>query len=188
MTDEEIVDLVERARRREPQAWAEVYGIFAGPLFSFLLHQVRNRETAEDLTAGVFLEAIQAAERFSGNLEALRSWLFRIARNNLIDHVRRDRRAIMEDIADADESALAREVPPDDPEETALRRIERERILAAIEDLSPDQREVVLLRLNGGLTSPEIAGLVGKTVGAVKALQHRAMVALGKSLAAVEEA
>lgn len=184
--DASFQQVIERARRREPHAWAEIYERFSGQIFSFYLHQIRSRETAEDLTAGVFLEALQAADRFEGNVSALRSWLFRIARNNLIDHVRRDRRAVMGTIEEASEAELARAGNSEDPQDAAMAAIERERILAAIDRLSPDQREVMLLRLTGGLTSPEIANIVQKTVGAVKALQHRAMASLARSLSPAE--
>lgn len=175
-------ELIERARQRDPGAWSEIYQRFSGPLYGFFLYQVRNQQTAEDLTAGVFLEALQAAARFHGDIDGMRSWLFRIGRHNLIDHVRRSRRATFETIEEASEQELARSVPAEDPEESALSRLSRQRVMTAIDGLSLDQREVILLRLSGGLSSPEIAQIVGKTTGAVKALQHRAMAALTRVL------
>ncbi len=175
-------ELIERARRRDNKAWAEIYEHFKGPLYGFFVHQVHNRELAEDLTEEVFVEAMRAAERFHGSFADLRSWLFRIGRNNLIDHRRRQGRATLEAIEDANPSELARAVPSEDPEEIVIGRLDRQRVWDAVERLSPEQKEVVLLRLSGGLSSPEIAAIVGKTVGAVKALQHRALGALAKML------
>ncbi|MGH2706399.1 MAG: sigma-70 family RNA polymerase sigma factor [Actinomycetota bacterium] len=176
------LELVERAKQREPHAWAEIYERFSGSVYAFFVHQLQNRQTAEDLTGGVFVEGLQSAHRFQGDLAAMRSWLFRIARNNLIDYFRRERRVTWEPIDDTNPTELARVSPVEDPEESALSNLDRQRLLEVIESLSPDQREVVLLRLAGGLTSPEIAEMVGKTVGAVKALQHRAVASLARAL------
>jgi RNA polymerase sigma-70 factor (ECF subfamily) len=175
-------DLIERARRREEQAWTEIWQHFSGAMVGWFYHQLHNREQAEDMASDVFIEAMRAADRFHGTFSDLRSWLFRIGRNNLIDHRRRQGRATMEAIENADPSELVRAAPSEDPEDMAIARLDRQRLLDAVQRLSSDQREVVLLRLTAGLSSPEIAAIVGKTVGAVKALQHRALGALAKAL------
>ena len=177
-------DLIARAKGRDPNAWAEIYERFSSQLFSFFLNQTRNRELAEDLTASVFFDALRSASSFEGNVAALRAWLFRIGRNNMIDHFRRDRRAVMQDISTTDPEALARAegLLALDPEEEAVASAEKARVLAAIDKLAPDQREVMLLRLAGGLTSAEVAEVLDKSVGAVKQLQHRAVAALTKAL------
>jgi RNA polymerase sigma-70 factor (ECF subfamily) len=182
--DGAFAGVIRRARKRDPDAWAAIYERYAPSIYNFFRYEVRNRQTAEDLTAGVFLEAMQAAQRFEGDEKALRAWLFRIGRHNLIDHIRTSRRAVLEDIESTSERELAaRTLAPEDPEESAMVTLVRDRVRAAVHDLSRDQREVVLLRLTAGLTSPEIAQIVGKTTGAVKALQHRAMGTLAKTLA-----
>jgi DNA-directed RNA polymerase specialized sigma24 family protein len=70
----------------------------------------------------------------------------------------------------------------EDPEELAIDRLEGSRVLAGLRQLSPDQREVLLLRMAAGLTAPEVAALVGKSTGAVKALQHRGLASLARVL------
>jgi RNA polymerase sigma-70 factor, ECF subfamily len=177
-----FTEVIERAAGGDPDAWGQIYERFSGPLFGFFLHQVRDREVAEDLTAGVFLEALQSRTRFYGDAGAIRSWLFRIARNNLIDHWRRSQRARSESFHEVEEAELARSIQMEDPEDTAIVSLDRQRLRAGIEALSADQQEVVLLRLAGDLTSAEIAAIVGKSVGAVKALQHRAIAALARVL------
>jgi RNA polymerase sigma-70 factor (ECF subfamily) len=175
-------EVIERARGREPQAWADIYERFADRIFGFFVNQTHSRQTAEDLTAGVFVEALQAAEKFQGSVSDLRSWLFRIARNNLIDHVRSAKRVKTEAIEDVAEADLTRLSAAGDPQDLAMAGLDRGAILAAVEKLSPGQREVVLLRLTGDLAYAEIGKLIGKTQGAVKVLHHRAMAALANSL------
>lgn len=181
-------ELITAAVRRDPQAWAEIYERHAGQLLGFFVNQLRDHAAAEDMTAEVFVEALQAADRFHGNTTDLRSWLFRIARNNLIDHFRRQRRAKVDTLEGAGESELARILPAEDPGDAAIARLDRARMREAIRCLSPDQREVILLRLAGGLTAADIAGIVGKTTGAVKALQHRALATLARTMGAASDA
>jgi RNA polymerase sigma-70 factor (ECF subfamily) len=164
------------ARRREPAAVTRVYAAYAPALFRFFVAAVGDRPTAEDLTGEVFKGAIEGLPRFCGPVEALGGWLLSIARHDLSDHRRRQARNLVQPLDDLlDEAALA--AGADDPEELAIQRIEGDRVLAALRQLSPDQREVLLLRTAAGL-----AAIVGKTTGAVKALQHRGVASLSRVL------
>lgn len=176
-------EVIERARRGDPQAWAELYEQFSGSIFGYLYNRLRRSEPAEDLVAKTFMEALEAIGRFEGDLSGMRAWLFSIARHNLFDHLRRESRADLYPLDEVSHEELYRASPADDPEDHAMASLDRSRLLEAIGELSKDQQEVVLLRLSGGLTSKEIALLLGKTTGAVKALQHRAMRALARVLA-----
>jgi RNA polymerase sigma-70 factor (ECF subfamily) len=182
VTDPGEEALIAAATRRDPQAWAEIYERFSGPLYGFFVHQLRDHATAEDMTADVFLDALRGVDRFRGNLADLRAWLFRIGRNNVIDHFRRVRRVPIDALETAGEDELARALPSEDPSEKAIASADRRRVYEAVQTLSEDQREVILLRLSGDLTAAQIAELVGKTPGAVKALQHRALAALARTL------
>jgi RNA polymerase sigma-70 factor, ECF subfamily len=174
-------DLV-AARRREPAAVTRVYAAYAPALFRFFLAAVGDRPTAEDLTGDVFKSAIEGLPRFRGPVEALGGWLFTIAHHDLSDYRRKQARspglAPLED--HLDEAAAA--AGAIDPEELAIERLEGTRVMAALQQLSPDQREVLLLRVAAGLTAPEVAAIVGKTTGAVKALQHRGVASLARVL------
>jgi RNA polymerase sigma-70 factor (ECF subfamily) len=174
-------DLV-AARQREPAAVARVYTAYAPALFRFFMASVGNRQEAQDLTGGVFLSAIEGLPGFRGPVEALGGWLFRIARHDLYDFRRKQARAPgLTPLEDAlEEAALA--AGAEDPEELALERLEGGRVLAAMRQLSEDQREVLLLRMAAGLTAPEVAAALHKTTGAVKALQHRGLQSLARLL------
>jgi RNA polymerase sigma-70 factor (ECF subfamily) len=174
-------DLV-AARQREPAAVTRVYTAYAPALFRFFMASVGNRQEAQDLTGGVFVSAIEGLPGFRGPVEALGGWLFRIARHDLYDFRRKQARSPgttpLEDALD--EAAIAAGV--EDPEELALERLEGSRVMAAVQQLSPDQREVLLLRMAAGLTAPQVAAVLGKTTGAVKALQHRGLQSLARLL------
>jgi RNA polymerase sigma-70 factor (ECF subfamily) len=169
------------ARRREPAAVTRVYTAYAPALFRFFMAAVGDRHQAEDLTGTTFVSAIEDLPRFYGPVEALGGWLFQIARHDLYDHRRRQARSRIEPLEDyLPEAAAAARVA--DPEELAIERLEGSRLLAAMRQLSPDQREVLLLRMAAGLTAPEVAETLGKTTGAVKALQHRGLASLARAL------
>src|SRR4029453_15894452 len=136
---------------------------------------------AEDLPGTAFVSAIEDLPRFYGPVEALGGWLFQIARHDLYDHRRRQARARIEPLEDhLPEAAAATGAA--DPEELGIERLEASRVLAGLRELAHDQREVLLLRMAGGLTAPEVAQILGKTTGAVKALQHRGLASLARVL------
>jgi RNA polymerase sigma-70 factor, ECF subfamily len=169
------------ARRREPAAVTRVYSAYAPGLFRFFLAAVSDRPTAEDLTGDVFKSAIEGLPGFRGPVQALGGWLFRIAHHDLSDYRRRQARNRVQPLDDLlDEAVLAGGAV--DPEELALDRVEGDRVLAALRQLSPDQREVLLLRLVADLTAPEVAGILNKSTEAVRALQHRGLASLARML------
>jgi RNA polymerase sigma-70 factor, ECF subfamily len=169
------------ARRREPAAVTRVYTAYAPALFRFFMAAVGDRHQAEDLTGTAFVSAIEDLPRFRGPVEALGGWLFQIARHDLYDHRRRQARSRIEPLEDnLNEAAVV--AGAEDPEELAITRLEGSRVMDALRELSPDQREVLLLRMGAGMTAPEVAEIVGKTTGAVKALQHRGLASLARVL------
>jgi len=168
------------ARRRDPEAVARIYQAYAPGLLRFFVAAVGDRRAAEDLTATVFAAAVEDLPGFRGEVTKLGGWLFRIARHDLYDYRRRIVRARAEHPDDVlGEAALAEDGP--DPQDLA-ERLEGSRMMAALEQLSTDQREVLLLRLAAGLTVGEVAATLGKTTGAVKALQHRGLARLARKL------
>jgi RNA polymerase sigma-70 factor, ECF subfamily len=169
------------ARRRDPAAVARIRQAFTPALLRYFTAAVGDRHAAEDLTGTVFAAAIEDLPGFRGEVTKLGGWLFRIARHDLYDYRRRAARARTESLDDVlDEAALAEDAP--DPQDLAVQRLEGGRVVAALDQLSADQREVLLLRLAAGLTAPEVAATLGKTTGAVKALQHRGLASLARVL------
>jgi RNA polymerase sigma-70 factor, ECF subfamily len=174
---EHLQDALARAQAGDRDAMADLYRAYSGPLLAYLITQVRRREDAEDLLGEVFLSAMRDLDRFEGNLSGFRAWLYRIASNRAVDLARRNVRR------PEDPLAIAVERPGDaDPAGDALGRVDRERLWRAVMALPEAQRAVVAMRLAGGLSSREIAEALGKPVGAIKALQHRALANLTKAL------
>jgi RNA polymerase sigma-70 factor, ECF subfamily len=166
------------ARRREPAAVTRVYDAYAPFVLRYFLAAVGDRRTAEDMTGDLFKTAIDRLPGFGGPVEALGGWLFGIAHQDL-SAFRRERagapgiRAL--------EGTPGEAVPAagvDDLEPPAAGRIEGDRMLAALRRLPPDQQEVLLLCTAAGLTVPEVATIVGKSTGTVRALRHRGLAGL----------
>jgi RNA polymerase sigma-70 factor (ECF subfamily) len=163
---------LDAARARDPDAVAAIYQTYATDLYRFFMGAVRDRETAEDLVGGVFVSVVESLPQFRGPAAALSGWLFRIARHDLYDHRRSRARAPVTEPLDLhlDEAG---QTP--DPQDLAVAALVREGLLAVVGELPPAQRDVLLLRLVADLPVAEVAALMGRTQGATKALQHRAL-------------
>ena len=169
-------DLVVAAR--DGQAWAltEIWQRFAPAVNGYL----RGRGAAEpdDMTSEVFLAVFERLRRFHGDDDALRSFVFTIAHHKLVDDLRRRARR----------GEPAPYEPEKDPrveasaETVAMGVIGDQQVDELLQSLSPDQREVILLRVVGDLSLEQTASVLGKRVGAVKALQHRALGSLRRLL------
>jgi RNA polymerase sigma-70 factor (ECF subfamily) len=159
--------VLEAARAGDEWAWSRLYGELAGPVLGYL--RVRGATEPEDLLGEVFLQVARNLSSFSGDVTGFRSWIFTIAHRRLIDERRASGRRPLELVADRESG------PSQDPALIVMDRLTEERIAATLECLVPDQRDVLLLRIMGGITVDEVAIILGKTIGAVKALQRRAL-------------
>jgi len=169
-------------RARDPEAIAACYEALHVPLFRYLMGQCSNRALAEDLVMLTFEELLQHGHRIRGGGEAIRAWVFRAAKNNLIDE--RRKRTRRGDVPLSDEEAERHVSNELGPEEAALNAIGDRQLQAALARLSPDQREVLNLRFGAGLSGPETAKVTGRSLNAVKSLQHRALGTLSKLMGA----
>jgi RNA polymerase sigma-70 factor (ECF subfamily) len=165
------------ARAGAEWAWTELYRELAPSVLGYL--RAQGAPPPEDVTGEVFLQLVRDLHRFSGGEEKFRSWVFTVAHHRLLDARRKAKRRPATPTADEDlESALPR--PEAEPE--ALERLSQEEIVALLGHLTDDQRSVVLLRFVVGLSVPEVAEVVGKRQGTVKALQRRGLAQLEKLL------
>jgi len=182
---EPLDELVAGVRRGDRDAIAAVYLEVAPALRGFLRRRVPHGEVADDLVEETFVELIEVGERFRGDGRSLRAWLYRAARNNLKDWAKRaDRRSDHELTA---EQAASVPAPDGAVDERALAAVVDPALVAALEQLTPEQREVIELRLVAELSLVQVAEITDRTVGAVKLLQHRAVRRLARLLAPPEE-
>jgi RNA polymerase sigma-70 factor, ECF subfamily len=167
--------LVERAQRGDRTALEELYLLHFDRIYGYLHMSVGNRHDAEDLTTQTFVKMLEAIRRFQWRSVPFSAWLLRIAHNLAIDHFRANRRWQPEE--HVPESAHGVE---SSAEEQALASIGQTRMLTLVERLSPEQRQVLTLKFVYRFSNGEAAAILGKTEGAVKSLQHRALASLEK--------
>ncbi len=136
-----------------------------------------DARAAEDITSDVFVRALEGLKSFEYRGVPFSAWLYRIARDRVIDYYRRSSR--QKAAVALDESLHA---TVESPEQAVLHGFELQELQGALEQLTEEQRLVVVLRFLGGKSLEEVARQLGKTEGAVKSLQHRALAALGRAL------
>ena len=169
--------LVDRAQRGDRDALEELYLIHFDRIYGYLHVSVGNRPDAEDLTTQTFVKMLESIGKFRWQSAPFSAWLFRIAHNLAMDHFRASKRWQPEE-----------EVPEPPPDEStsaeagALESIGQKSMLELIEDLSAEQRQVLILKFVFNFSNAEAATILGKSEGAIKSLQHRALVSLQKQL------
>lgn len=178
MTDSDHVlpKLIARAQAGDASAFGDLYARYAGMILRYLYVRTREQEAAQDLTQEVFVRVLKGIGGFEYRGEkSFLGWLYTIAGNVLIGQARR-KRAVSTPLDDSIEVADPR------GQDAVLSVFDRVSLMGAISQLTGDQQQVLTLRYFGDMTNQEIAQTTGKTEGAVKALQHRALLALQQIL------
>jgi RNA polymerase sigma-70 factor, ECF subfamily len=171
--DRRVRHLVERAQVGDRGALEELYLIHFDRIYSYLHMSVGSRHDAEDLTTQTFVKMLESIGRFRWQSVPFSAWLFRIAHNLAMDHFRARRRwQPEEDMPERDRGEEA------SAEEQALVSIGETGLLQLIGRLSPEQRQVLTLKFVFRFSNGEAAAILGKSEGAVKSLQHRALSSL----------
>lgn len=179
MPDEQ--SLAQRVKQGDKEAFTQLYETHFDRIYRYVTLRVRNKAEAEDMTQQVFVKAFESAPSFEWKGIPLSAWLFRIAHNLVVDYIRREKK---QPTVSLDESLT---VSDSNPQLEVERRLDIERLVSAIKRLTEAQREVIGLRFAGGLSIAEVARVMAKSEGAVKALQHSAIVALRRLLLEVED-
>lgn len=174
MQDEE--NLVQRAKQKDKKAFTELYEAYFDKIYRYVALKIGDKTEAEDMTQQVFLKALESISSFKWKGVPFSAWLYRIAHNQMVDYFRKQQKR-PDTLRD---DALV--VSNSNPQQTAERNLDIEQVMSATQRLTEAQREVISLRFSGELSTAEVANIMGKSRGAVKALQHSAIVALRKAL------
>ena len=180
--DPQVVELVALAQEGDEQAFAGLYDRYVDSIFAYIYHRVGQRQTAEDLTGDVFVRALRRIDTFRWKGVDFGAWLMTIARNRVHDYFKSARfrlEAPVEEVFDSPHTAPG---PLHDPEGAVLTGESAQAVHAALRQLKGEQAEVLYLRFLRHLNVTETAQAMGKTEGAIKALQYRALKALQKRL------
>ena len=165
------------ARTGAEWAWASIYRDLAPAVLRYL--RARDVADAEDVLGEVFVQVVRHVGGFEGSETDFRAWVFAIARNRVIDEARRRGRHPVDPV---ETDVLITSGNTGDAEQEALTALSRGEVRSLIEALTPDQRDVLLLRFFGQLTAEEVGRVLGKSTGAVKTLQVRALAAIRREL------
>ena len=173
--------LVHLAQQGDASSFGRLYERYFEKVYSYLAFKLGSRTDAEDVTEQVFLKALESLGSYKWTGVPFQAWLFRIAHNMMVDTLRRRARRPSEPIDEA--MSLSDERRAADPEAMLAERLSREELLGAVDRLTALQKQVISLKFAAGLPNAEVARLMGKSEGAVKALQHAAVAALQRHLA-----
>ena len=173
-----IAGLVALAQQGDAEAFGQVYDAYVDSVYRYLYYRVGSHALAEDLTSETFLRALRRIDSFTWQGKDIGAWFTTIARNLVADHVKSSRFKLEVSTADMLDADRA----DDGIEDEVLGRLQSAALLDAVRKLKPEQQECVVLRFLQGLTVAETAGVLGRSEGAVKQLQLRAVRALAKLL------
>jgi RNA polymerase sigma-70 factor, ECF subfamily len=176
LDDTAIERLVADARNGDTWAFGLIFDHYHEPIYRFIVSRVNRPSDAEDLTQLVFVKALEALPRYQERGVPFGGWLFRLARNAVIDHVRgRHDHAGLDSVAGRADGDAG-------PDEIAVVRQELDAVGSALASLTDEQREAIELRFFGGLSAREAAAAMGKQEGTIRGLQFRAIASLRREL------
>jgi RNA polymerase sigma-70 factor (ECF subfamily) len=160
--------LVQRAQQRDSQAFSEIYEAYFDKIYRYIALRIRNDMEAEDLTQQVFMKVLHSITSYKNQGVPFSSWVYRIAHNQVVDFLRQHNNT------------------GDDPQHIMEKEYDIEQLKTAMKQLTDSQQEVLALRFTGEMPIVQCAGIMGKSEGAIKALQHSAVQALRKALVGKE--
>ncbi len=165
-------EIVRRAQSYEEDAFRSLYETYYPKIYNYAFMQMGDVQAAEDLASDVMLKMIESIQSYKFRGLPFGAWVFRIARNRIIDLHRKRKRRGEVDLSETVASALA------NPQVLAERAIDRGQLQVALKHLTPEQRQVIVLKFIEGYDNRSIGKIMGRSEGAIKSLQHRALGAL----------
>jgi RNA polymerase sigma-70 factor, ECF subfamily len=176
LDDAAVERLVEESRSGDSWAFGRLFDHFYEPIYRYIASRIQRPSDAEDLTQLVFVKALEALPRYEARGIPFGGWLFRLARNAVIDFVRtRHEHSELDTIVERAGSDAG-------PDQIAVTREDIDAVAAALASLTDEQREAIALRFFAGLSAREAAEAMGKQEGTIRGLQFRAIAALRRQL------
>jgi RNA polymerase sigma-70 factor (ECF subfamily) len=172
--------LLRRARQYDEDALVTIYDRYAPRVYGYIYRRVGDAMLAESLVGEVFLRVLSAIQSRRAWRTSFEGWLYTIAHNLIVDQYRAQPD---EPVLELEESGVA---GGRDPPAALREKASRQRLLAAVQELTADQQQVLVLRFGEELTAREVAQVMGKSVSAVESLQHRGLEALRRRLGETE--
>lgn len=168
MTEQDLQKAFEKAQKLDREAFGVIYDHFSDKLYRFIYFRVGHKEMAEDLLSDTFVKAWTRIGQLTSS-KALSSWLYQIAKNNIIDYYRVKKTTIdLEEVAEILEDAAS-------PVDEANLVIEHRVVLQLLDQLPSDQQQIIQYKFFEDLDNAEIAQIMGKSEGSVRVIQHRAV-------------
>jgi RNA polymerase sigma-70 factor (ECF subfamily) len=168
--------LILAAQRGDRNAVGALYDAYADSIYRYLYYRVNDRDTAEDLTAEVFLNFVEGISSYVMGETPLIAWLYRVAHARLVDHYRKQNRSAKE--SNLDDLVIGVE---DDVDAQLMSDHNEEKVRFAMETLTAEQKQVIIFRFVESYSLEKTAELMGKTVGAIKVMQYRAVQSLSRA-------
>jgi RNA polymerase sigma-70 factor (ECF subfamily) len=181
--EDKIKFMVKMAKKGNRRGMEEIYEIFAEPIFRYIFLRIGSREEAEDLTSRVFLKVFRRIKMYKESEVPFSAWIFRIAHNELVDYFRTKKPPFqsLDEVYDEPVSSYY------EPEIKLLEEELQKRIVQALMQLTPEQREAVVLRYLEGFSIREIGEVMGKGESAIRSLLSRALRRLNRILLRKED-
>lgn len=170
----EITGLVDKAADGDFEAFGKLYGIYLDRIYRYALYQVKDKMVAEDIAEEAFVKAWKAIRSCKGRGRTFSAWIYRIAHNHIVNTLRNMQKCVpieMENIAELSVPGLEAEITPAQQE-----------LMEEVADLPENQRQVVILKFIEGLNNQEIKQITGKSEGAIRISQMRALTRLREKL------
>ena len=163
----DIQGYVKMAIDGDVDAYGVLYNTFVAPIFRYVFFQVSDRMKAEDITQEVFIKSWKSIRTCRGKEDIFSAWLYRIAYNQIVDTLRKNKQEISLELTDP--------VGNTNTESEAETSLEWQRVLEALKTLPKPQRQLIILKFMEGVENDEIGDIMGKRQGAIRALQMRAL-------------